>query len=162
MRTVGAFAWYAVWCLIGWWVILLYVPETTIVNNQLSGAREVRIDLIDYSFRPSNYQCRLNSYLTGLDTDLEVKDWLDCWQLCQRRKARRWSSLIRSSISPQESTWRTAWISLNGFLGTTSNEKSTYRTRNRFSWGQIRKSCGGTPLRCHLVRTYGAYLVLHV
>ncbi|KAF7679855.1 general substrate transporter [Alternaria burnsii] len=24
----GAFAWYAVWCLIGWWLILLFVPET--------------------------------------------------------------------------------------------------------------------------------------
>lgn len=24
----GAFAWYGVWCLIGWWLILLFVPET--------------------------------------------------------------------------------------------------------------------------------------
>jgi hypothetical protein len=49
-------------------------PLPTVVNNQLSGAREVRIDLIDHSFRPSNYQHRLNSYLMGLDTYLEVKD----------------------------------------------------------------------------------------
>lgn len=28
MATSGAFAWYAVWCLIGWWMILLFVPET--------------------------------------------------------------------------------------------------------------------------------------
>jgi MFS family permease len=28
MGTAGAFAWYAVWCLIGWWMILLFVPET--------------------------------------------------------------------------------------------------------------------------------------
>ena len=28
MRVSGAFAWYAVWCLIGWWMILLFVPET--------------------------------------------------------------------------------------------------------------------------------------
>jgi hypothetical protein len=46
----------------------------TVVNNQLSGAREVQIDLIDYSFRPSNYRHRLNPYLIGLDTYLEVKD----------------------------------------------------------------------------------------
>jgi hypothetical protein len=46
----------------------------TVVNNQLSEAREVRIDLIDYSFRPSNYQYGLNSYLIELDTYLEVKD----------------------------------------------------------------------------------------
>jgi hypothetical protein len=46
----------------------------TVLNNQLSGAREVRIDLIDYSFRPSNYQYRLNPYLMELDTYLEVKD----------------------------------------------------------------------------------------
>jgi hypothetical protein len=47
---------------------------STVVNNQLSGARAVRIDLIDYPFRPSNYQYRLNSYLMELDTYLEVKD----------------------------------------------------------------------------------------
>lgn len=28
MGPSGAFAWYAVWCLIGWWLILLFVPET--------------------------------------------------------------------------------------------------------------------------------------
>lgn len=28
MGASGAFAWYAVWCLIGWWMILLFVPET--------------------------------------------------------------------------------------------------------------------------------------
>jgi hypothetical protein len=28
MTTSGAFAWYAVWCVIGWWMILLFVPET--------------------------------------------------------------------------------------------------------------------------------------
>ncbi|KAF1927013.1 uncharacterized protein M421DRAFT_102106 [Didymella exigua CBS 183.55] len=28
MGPSGAFAWYAVWCLIGWWMILLFVPET--------------------------------------------------------------------------------------------------------------------------------------
>ena len=28
MKVSGAFAWYAVWCLIGWWMILLFVPET--------------------------------------------------------------------------------------------------------------------------------------
>jgi hypothetical protein len=49
-------------------------PVSTVVNNQLSGAREVQIDLIDYSFRPSNYRHRLNPYLIGLDTYLEVKD----------------------------------------------------------------------------------------
>jgi hypothetical protein len=24
----GAFGWYAAWCVIGWWMILLFVPET--------------------------------------------------------------------------------------------------------------------------------------
>jgi MFS family permease len=28
MGPSGAFAWYGVWCLIGWWLILLFVPET--------------------------------------------------------------------------------------------------------------------------------------
>ncbi|KAF3052366.1 hypothetical protein E8E11_010967 [Didymella keratinophila] len=28
MGPSGAFAWYAVWCLIGWWMILFFVPET--------------------------------------------------------------------------------------------------------------------------------------
>lgn len=28
MKTYGAFAWYAAWCVIGWWMILLFVPET--------------------------------------------------------------------------------------------------------------------------------------
>ncbi len=28
MKVSGAFAWYAAWCLIGWWMILLFVPET--------------------------------------------------------------------------------------------------------------------------------------
>ncbi|KAF2797483.1 hypothetical protein K505DRAFT_235427 [Melanomma pulvis-pyrius CBS 109.77] len=26
--TSGAFGWYAAWCFIGWWMILLFVPET--------------------------------------------------------------------------------------------------------------------------------------
>jgi hypothetical protein len=26
--TSGAFAWYAIWCFVGWWMILLFVPET--------------------------------------------------------------------------------------------------------------------------------------
>lgn len=26
--TQGAFAWYAGWCVIGWWLILLFMPET--------------------------------------------------------------------------------------------------------------------------------------
>lgn len=26
--TSGAFGWYAAWCVIGWWMILLFVPET--------------------------------------------------------------------------------------------------------------------------------------
>ena len=26
--TAGAFGWYAAWCFIGWWMILLFVPET--------------------------------------------------------------------------------------------------------------------------------------
>jgi MFS family permease len=28
MGPSGAFAWYAGWCVIGWWLILLFVPET--------------------------------------------------------------------------------------------------------------------------------------
>jgi hypothetical protein len=28
MEPSGAFAWYGAWCLIGWWLILLFVPET--------------------------------------------------------------------------------------------------------------------------------------
>ncbi|KAL4926381.1 sugar porter family MFS transporter [Aspergillus undulatus] len=27
-KPQGAFGWYAAWCLIGWWLVLLFVPET--------------------------------------------------------------------------------------------------------------------------------------
>lgn len=28
MTTAGAFVWYAAWCIIGWWTILLLEPDT--------------------------------------------------------------------------------------------------------------------------------------
>jgi hypothetical protein len=40
----------------------------TVVNNQLSGAGKVEIDLIDFLFKPSSYLYRFNSYPIGLDT----------------------------------------------------------------------------------------------
>jgi hypothetical protein len=40
----------------------------TVVNNQLSGAGKVEIDLIDFLFKPSIYLYRFNSSPIGLDT----------------------------------------------------------------------------------------------
>jgi hypothetical protein len=46
-----------------------HVPrDTTVVNNQLSGAGKVEIDLIDFLFKPSSYLYRFNSSPIGLDT----------------------------------------------------------------------------------------------
>jgi hypothetical protein len=42
--------------------------EGTVVNNQLSGAGKVEIDLIHFLFKPSSYLYRFNSYPIGLDT----------------------------------------------------------------------------------------------
>lgn len=43
MGPSGAFAWYGVWCLIGWWLILLFVPET----------KDLTLEELDQVFRRS-------------------------------------------------------------------------------------------------------------
>jgi hypothetical protein len=43
-------------------------PLVTVVNNQLSGAGKVEINLIDFLFKPSIYLYRFNSSPIGLDT----------------------------------------------------------------------------------------------
>jgi hypothetical protein len=50
-----------------WW-LRLRMRSATVVNNQLSGAGKVEIDLIDFLFKPSIYLYRFNSSPIGLDT----------------------------------------------------------------------------------------------
>jgi hypothetical protein len=44
----------------------------TVVNNQFSGARKVRIGLLGYLFRPNSYLYRFSSYPIKLDISVEV------------------------------------------------------------------------------------------
>jgi hypothetical protein len=45
-----------------------------LANKQLSGAQKVKIDLIDYLFKPGSYSHRFSFYPIRLDTYLEVTD----------------------------------------------------------------------------------------
>ncbi|KAL4769786.1 hypothetical protein BDW60DRAFT_209667 [Aspergillus nidulans var. acristatus] len=52
-KPQGAFGWYAAWCLIGWWLVLLFVPET----------KELTLEELDRVFsvktrRHATYQLR--------------------------------------------------------------------------------------------------------
>ena len=52
----------------------LHVLVYTVANNQLSGAYETQIDLIDFLYKPSSCLYRANSYPFALVTHLEVSD----------------------------------------------------------------------------------------
>jgi hypothetical protein len=45
-----------------------------LANKQLSGPQKVKIELVDYLFKPSSYSHRFSSYPIRLDTHLEVTD----------------------------------------------------------------------------------------
>jgi hypothetical protein len=56
------------WSLISSLLALSPLSVSTVVNNQLSGAGKVEMDLIDFQFKPSSYLYRFKSYPVGLDT----------------------------------------------------------------------------------------------
>jgi hypothetical protein len=54
--------------------ICLHCTVIRLANKQLSGPQKVKIDLVDYLFKPSSYSHRFSSYPIRLDTHLEVTD----------------------------------------------------------------------------------------
>ena len=51
----GAFGWYAAWCAIGWWMILLFVPET----------KDLTLEQLDQVRQPKRLQTHTFTLLTA-------------------------------------------------------------------------------------------------
>jgi sugar porter (SP) family MFS transporter len=46
MGPAGAFAWYGTWCIVGWWLVLLFVPET----------KDLTLEELDQVFHKSTHE----------------------------------------------------------------------------------------------------------